>query len=212
MIAAGNASPLELTWTAIAVLGVVVAAALVAHVGTSYRTVIEWIALGRIYRDGPRHRFVSGFLTGVSLLLLVWLGFVALGGNAISNPPPLDAERQAASERGGWILVSLELALLVFTLLLAWAWVSVGKPTLHPNAPSSPAALLFQAIDLGRQLGHDLRSDAQLPIAVLDDIARDPSVPAELRVRAGEALVAISQMLRRVREVHNAIKALEGTP
>src|SRR5256885_10480837 len=96
-----TASPLELAWTGVAVLGACVATALLTHVWLSYRAVAAWIRAGLAVRWGPRHVFVLGFLVGIGLLLLVWAGFVMLGGNALATPPPLTSDREAASERVG---------------------------------------------------------------------------------------------------------------
>lgn len=206
-----SAATIEVVWSSLALLGAGVAAGLLAHIWQSYQTVADWIAEGRTVAWGPRHRFVVGFGAGIVLLFLVWAGFVALGANAMVNPAAADAERQAASQRGGWILVSLLCVLLGFQLLLTWAWVSVGRPTLSPDtATRSPVALLFRAIDLGRAMGHEIANDAQGPVLVLDEIANDGSLPADMRRRAAEALAALERMIDRTRRLHETIKALEG--
>jgi hypothetical protein len=87
---AGNASVLETAWTAVAVAGTGVAVAFLVVIWLSYRAVMSWIRQGLAVAWGPRHLFVVSFLVGIGLLLLVWLGFDALGANAMLNPPPLE--------------------------------------------------------------------------------------------------------------------------
>ena len=206
-----SAAPLELAWTGVAFLGGGVATALLVTIWRSYRAVADWIEHGRLVRWGPRHRFVLGFLVGIFLLMLLWAGFLALGVNAIANPPPTTPDRAAASERGGWLLVGLEAVLFAFQAILLYAWVSVGRPTLDPGrAPNSPVALLFRAIDLGREMGHAVRNEAQEPVALLDEIAHDERAPSDVRSRAVLALAALERLVGHVDRVHRAVKALEG--
>lgn len=210
---AENTSALEAAWTTIAVAGAAVAVALAAHIWASYRAVAAWIGHGRARRWGPRHTFVLGFLTVAGLLVLIWLGFAALGVNAMLNPPPTDAIRAAASERGGWILVGLEGLLFLCQGVLMTAWIGVGRPSLRMGRePQTLAMLLLAAIDAGREIGHAVRNDLQPAVAVLDDLAHDETVSADLRARAVEALDQIDRLLAHVSRVHGEIKALEPRP
>lgn len=210
---APNASFLEIGWTLIAFLGAAFALALLAHIWLSYRTVNAWIREGLAVRWGPRHRFVLGFLIGVGLLLLVWLGFLLLGANALTNPPPTTPDRVEASERGGAILVVVEGILLASQAGLLAAWIAVGKPSLHPVfAVHTPMELLIAAIDAGREMGHAVANDLQPAIALLDEIRDDEAMPEDLRIRAAEAAEALDQVLVHVRAVHQEIKALEPRP
>lgn len=209
----GNASALEISWSTVAVLGAGVALALLVSVWLSYRAVASWIKNGLAVRWGPRHKFVLGFLAGIGLLFLVWLGFVALGANAMANPPPLDPERQAASDRGGWLLVGLESVLFCFQIILLWAWVSIGRTTLRPNGePRTFTDLLLAATGAGREIGHTVANHLQRPVAVLDEIAADASLPEEARTAAALALADLEQVMEHVHELHQAIKALEPHP
>lgn len=134
-----NASSLEITWSLIALVGLMFALWLFELIWKSYRAVLSWIEQGLAVRWGPRHKFVLGFLTGVGLLVLIWVGFIALGINAMLTPEPLSVDRQEAAERGGWILVGLEALLLIFSVVLLYAWIAVGGPSLRPNpAPHGP--------------------------------------------------------------------------
>lgn len=206
-----NASMLEATWLGIALLGAAVALALWVQIVASYLAVETWIGERRLVRWGPRHKFILGFLIGIFLFLLVWLGFIALGVNAVTNPPPATPDRVEAAERGGMILCGLEGVLLLVTVILTWAWITVGKPTLNPSgAPRSPVSQMFRAIDLSREMGHTVRNDSQRVVALLDDIARDHALSPDYRSRATEALLTLAHMTTHVTELHQAVKRLEG--
>lgn len=206
-----NASVLETVWTSIALLGAGFATALLVHIWLSYRAVLSWIKRGLARRWGPRHKFALGFLLGVALLLVVWCGFVALGANAVMNPPPVDEQRAAASERGGWILVCLEATLFVFQAILMWAWIAVGRPTLHPGQQLPTLAdLLEEATEAGREMGHLIANSAQLPVAVLEEVAGAPSVPERLRADAARALVSMDELMEHARSLHAEIKRIGG--
>jgi len=206
-------SALELAWSLVALFGSAMALTLLAQIWLSYRAVMVWIADGRLVLWGPRHRFVLGFLAGIGLLLMVWLGFVALGVNAMATPAPVTPDRVAASERGGWILVALELILFGAQGILVYAWVAIGRPTLTSGAaPRSPVALVFKAIDLGRDMGHRVNNEAQIPLGVLEQVAANPSVPTELRMQASDAARVLDRLVAQIHEIHQAVKDLEGSP
>lgn len=206
-------SKLEAAWLTVGILGALFALCLFVTVNSSYRTVTAWVEEGRLVRWGPRHKFALGFMCGIGLLFVVWAGFVALGVNAGLNAPPTTPDREAASERGGWILVLLELALLVFTAVLFWAWIEVGRPTLHPDrAVRSPVALMIRAIDMGREMGHVVSNHAQVPVSLIDEIIEDESLPPRLRQRATEAMPHMLAITSQVSALHRAVKDLEGAP
>lgn len=207
-------SALEITWSTIALLGTVTAATLLVNVWLSYRTVLSWIDEDRAVRWGPRHRFALGFLIGGLLLLVVWLGFVALGANALLSPPAPDPVRQASADRGGWILTCLATVLLAFQAVLVWAWLSLARPSLGPAllGTASPSELLFRVIDLGREMGHLVANDLVRPVTVLDEIARDEQTPAELRAEAAVAIADLETVMRRVKAIHETIKRQEPEP
>lgn len=205
-----SASLLETVWTGLALVGAACATALLLHVWTSYQSVVAWIEKGRLVWWGPRHRFALGFLVGSGCLLAVWVGFILLGGNALLNPPPVGAERAAASERAGWLLVGLETALLVCQAILMWAWLSVQESALSPETlRPGLTQLVLRAIDLGREMGHAVANDAQLPVGVLDAVMADPTTDPERRRDAAEAIATIKRMMGHVTALHAAIKHLE---
>lgn len=211
MLTASSVSALEATWSLVAVIGVAVATGFLAHIWLSYRSVHEWIRRGWAVRWGPRHKFVLGFLVGAGLLLLVWLGFVLLGINAALNAPPTTPDRAAASERGGWILVGLEVVLLGVTALLGWAWVTVGKPTIASDGEAETISDLLKAsTDAGREMAHAIADDLQVPVAVLDQFSRDERLTDDARRQATEALACLDRVMARVRQLHREIKRLGG--
>jgi hypothetical protein len=128
-----NATVLEVTWSSVAMLGLLVAVAFEAAVVRSLVAVHAWINQGRARRWGPRHQFVLAFAVGIGLIVLVWLGFCALGLNAMLTPPALTSDREEAAERGGWILTLLEAVLFCFQVALFYAWVAVGGPSIKPH-------------------------------------------------------------------------------
>lgn len=210
---APNVSPLELTWTSIALLGTLTALFFLGFIWLSYTSVREWIDRGWARRWGPRHKFVLGFLLGMVLLLVVWIGFDALGVNAMFNPPPPTPDRAAASERGGWILAGLEASLLAVQGVLFWAWVTVGRPTLATDRGAPTLADLLEAqTDDGREMAHLIADSMQQPVATLDGFARDERLPLDARTAAVEALAALDRVMAGVRQLHRQIKQRGGAP
>lgn len=211
MIFPESASGLELTWTAIAMIGLLVNVVLLDQITRSYMAVSEWIRRGWAVRWGPRHKFVVGFLLGASLLFAVWLGFCALGANAIYNPPPTTPDRAEASERGGLILVFLEGVMLLFQGVLTWAWIAVGKPTIPGSSERVTLADLLEAsTDAGRELAHMLANSAQLPVTVLERVAEDPAISPELREDAASALTSMERLMEHAGKLHAEIKRVGG--
>lgn len=209
---AGNVSSLEAIWSGVAIIGIAVAVGFLANVWLSYRAVQSWIERGWARRWGPRYKFVVGFLSVAGLLVLVWIGFAVLGINAMLSPPPLTPDRAAASERGGLILVVLEVFLLGLTGLLLWAWVAVGRPSMPNSAADEPslADLLEASTEAGRTMGHLIADDLQMPVGAFDLIASDPRVPADVRRMAAEANESLDRIMERVRRLHAEIKRLGG--
>lgn len=206
-----NASVLEMTWLGVSVLGIAFALAFWAHVWASYFAVRDWIRRGWAVRWGPRHKYILGFLWGVALLLLVWLGFAGLGINAALNPPPVDPVRAAASERGGWLLTALVTVLLLFSAILFWVWMIVGRPRLASGGETPTISDLLEAATLaGRQMGHLIADDLQIPVATLDMFCRDAKLSESQRTAACEALDALDRVMARVRQLHREIRELGG--
>lgn len=207
-----NVSPLEATWMVVAFLGAAVAVGLVGNIVPSQVAVERWIRDGQAVRWGPRHKFVTGFLVGAALFALIWVGFIALGVNAAFNPPPIGAVRQAASERGGWILVGLEIALLAVQGVLFAAWVAVGHSTVRQRAPRTLATLLLESIDYGREMGHTVANELQLVVSALEVVAEDQAVPAVRRAELDAAIERTAAVMTHVHALHVAVKTLEPKP
>lgn len=203
-------SSLEATWSAIALLGTCTCLAFLGHIWLSYASVQQWIERGWAVRWGPRHKFTLGFLWGVGLLFLVWLGFVALGVNAALNAPPTTIDRAEASDRAGWILVCLEAVLMAVQGVLFWSWVMVGKPTLGTDHPVTLSDILEASTDAGREMGHLISNDLQQPLSVLEQVAADSAVTAKRRADAALAVENLDLVMVRVRALHEEIKRLGG--
>lgn len=205
-----TASPLEVTWTTVALCGTAFAVALLAHVWLSYRTVRSWIKRGWAVRWGPRHRFVLGFLIGMALMLAVWVGFVALGVSALYTLPPVTPDREAASERAGWILVGLELALFAFQCVLLWAWITLGRPSIKSPHEISPFAhLMLEAIDAGRGLGHLVKNSMSEPIGLIDITLGTAVLTDQQRSDLTRARDLLLALVEDVDALHDEIKRME---
>lgn len=203
-----NASSLELSWTGVAVAGLLFSLVFLGYLLRSYQAVEGWIERGLAYRWGPRHKFVLGFLLGIGLLAIVWVGFILLGGNAILNPPPPDPIREVSSERAGWILVILESFLFLVQTALLFAWVVVAHPSLQPTPEKSPMELVLEATDAGREMGHAVANALQRPIALFDLLLHDEHLTPAMKSQIEEALKDLESVLTHSQVLHLRIKAL----
>lgn len=104
-------SPLELTWTAIAVVGLVFSGCL-AVAGwldlSAVRAAIRGVPpRARIW--GPRWWVALSAVVANAALCLVWLGFILIGLIAMQFPPPPPTTEQAVSNMwAGWVLIGME--------------------------------------------------------------------------------------------------------
>ena len=110
----GYASPLELTWSVVAVLG------LLFSLGLAYDGWIDYRAVMAAIRDvpprarawGPRWWVAVSSFVANSCLSLVYLGFIVIGFIAMQFPPPPPTTEQAISNMwAGWVLIAMEVLL-----------------------------------------------------------------------------------------------------
>jgi hypothetical protein len=87
---------------------------------------------------GPRWWVALASLVSSIGMLIVWGGFVGIGIVAMTVPPPITTERQAASEMSGWILVGVELVLAAIQVWQVYARTKI-RPLVNP-APDERAA------------------------------------------------------------------------
>jgi hypothetical protein len=105
----GSASSIEVTWTAVALLGVLMTAWMIADAHLDYRAVRRGIRAGIAVAYGPRWWIAVGALVGNGLTLLVWLGFLVVGLLAMQfPPPPPNTEQNVVSMVIGWVLIAME--------------------------------------------------------------------------------------------------------
>jgi protein-S-isoprenylcysteine O-methyltransferase Ste14 len=112
-----SASPLEVTWTTIGVIGVFFTGVLIVLSLLDRRTVQE-----EIDADPPRARawgprwWVATRDTGMWLLIAyIWSVFVGMGVIFMQfPPPPPSTEQRVASMWVGWLFISAEFVLALF--------------------------------------------------------------------------------------------------
>lgn len=113
----GTASPLELSWTLIGIVGVLFTARLIVGAVLDRRAV-----QAQIDADPPQARpwgqrwWVALRDTGMWLILAyIWLVFVSIGALAMRYPPPPPTpDQHVSSQWFGWLLISAEFALALF--------------------------------------------------------------------------------------------------
>jgi hypothetical protein len=106
-----NASPLEVTWTSIAGLGLLFSIWLVGGGWFDLAAVTAAIkdVPPRARAWGPRWWVALSAVVANGLLCLVWLGFIAIGLIAMQFPPPPPSAEQAVSNQwAGWVLIAME--------------------------------------------------------------------------------------------------------
>lgn len=111
----GTASPLELSWTALAVAGLLFSVWLAAggwfDLAAVRAAIVEVPPRARAW--GPRWWVGLSSVVANSALCLVWLGFILIGFIAMQfPPPPPTATQQVSNQWAGWVLIGME-AILV---------------------------------------------------------------------------------------------------
>lgn len=110
----GTASPLELTWSVVAVIG------LVFSLGLTYDGWRDFLAVRSAIRAvpprarawGPRWWVALSSIVANGTLCLIWLGFILIGAIAMQFPPPQPTTEQAISNMwAGWVLIAMEMCL-----------------------------------------------------------------------------------------------------
>lgn len=102
-------SPLEITWTAIAVVAIAFTFWLIRDCWYDLAAVQMAIRMKRERERSRRWWYAIRDLVSNSVLLFIWGGFAAIGFVALLlPPPPPTSERAIASEVTGWVLVFME--------------------------------------------------------------------------------------------------------
>lgn len=111
----GTASPLEITWTAVAVAGLLFSGWLVAGGWLDLAAVRAAILKvpPRARAWGPRWWLALSAVVANGVLCLVWCGFAAIGLIAMQfPPPPPNADQQVSNVWAGWVLIAMEVLLV----------------------------------------------------------------------------------------------------
>ncbi len=115
-----TASPLEISWTVIAGVGLLFSGWL-AVAGWFDLTVVRAAVAERPPRArtwGPRWWVALSAVVANGALCLIWFGFLVIGLLAMRFPPPPPTTEQAASNVVvGWVLIAME-----FLLVAVQAW------------------------------------------------------------------------------------------
>jgi hypothetical protein len=181
--------------------------------------------LVHVYRfgevNGPRWvAAMEHFLTSLAFFG-AWTAILGILAIAIYLPPRASPAAAEMAGWAGWLRVGSVTCFLVAQVnrrvgrikmrqLPVEAWQRMIEAMLDGLTAAERASLshrLLVATTAGRELGHAVSSAAQVPVAVLDEIARDESLTAERRAAAREALAAIDHMLTLTRGLHAQIKA-----
>jgi hypothetical protein len=110
----GTASPLEISWTVVACLGLLFSGWLALD---GYRDLSAVLAAIRAVppkarRWGPRWYVALSALVANAAFCLVWAGFIVIGLIAMRFPPPAPNPGQSVSNMwAGWVLLGMEVLL-----------------------------------------------------------------------------------------------------
>lgn len=116
----GSVSPLELTWTGVAGIGLLFSVLLVVAGLADFVTLRAAIRAvpPRAYTWGPRWWHVVGHVGANAGWCLFWVLFIVIGFVAMTWPPPPPSSEQAA--RGQWLAWLLILAEFIGGSIQVW--------------------------------------------------------------------------------------------
>lgn len=130
-----TATPLEMTWTLVALVGVLLSAWMILDATLDYRAVRVAIRDGYARAQGARWWIAVGALVGNGLTLLVWVGFFIVGLIAMQYPPPPRTTPQEATNTiAGWVLIGMEVLLASAQI---WTRFVRLRVTGNPHVPIS---------------------------------------------------------------------------
>lgn len=132
-----NASPLELSWSAIAAVGVLLTGWMIFDAYLDYRAVKQAVQGGYARSRGARWWIAVGALVGNSMTVFVWAGFLLVGLIAMQYPPPPPSPDQTVSNMwAGWVLIGMEALLAAIQVWSRFVRLQVaGRPHTPGTSP-----------------------------------------------------------------------------
>jgi hypothetical protein len=121
-----TANPIEISWSAVAAIGVLFTFWMIIDAYLDYLAVQTGVRGGYAKARGARWWIASGALIGNGLTLLVWAGFLVVGGMAIFD---------LWEEWAGWILIGMEALLATIQI---WSRIVRYKVAGRPHVPRVP--------------------------------------------------------------------------
>lgn len=129
-----KASPLEISWSAVAAVGVVFTFWMILDAWLDYRAVTRAVRGGYAKARGARWWIAVGSLVGNSLTAFVWLGFLLVGLIAMQFPsPPPPPDQPPVNVAAGWILIGME---AVLASIQVWGRFVRGRVAGRPHVPT----------------------------------------------------------------------------
>lgn len=133
-----NASPIELAWSAVAVVGVLLSLWMIADAWLDLQVVRRAILGGYARSRGARWWIAVGALVGNVLTAFVWLGFLLVGLIAMQHPAATPvAERPQINVAAGWVLLAMEALLAAIQV---WSRIVREYVVGRPHIPMAPRA------------------------------------------------------------------------
>lgn len=173
---------------------------------------------------GPRWYAAAGHFLFNLTLLIGWLLFGGVAAIAVYLPPRPGQTAEALTIVAGWLNFGFSVCVLVgqvhqraarFHLkrLPIEAWermVATMFDGLDLEGRAELTGRLLRATHAGREMGHLVRNELQLPVSVLDAMAADAALTMVQRDRATQALANLERVAVQVEALHAEIKAQEA--
>jgi hypothetical protein len=126
---AANASNPEISWSGIAVFGLLFTVGMAVWAWGRFRVVQQALEDGQAVRWGPRWNLTLGLFVAMIFFGLGWLGYLGIGVIAMLTPPPIQEANQDAANWFAWLLISMEVAHALGQAVLLLAFMSLsGMP------------------------------------------------------------------------------------
>lgn len=126
----GTASALEITWSAVALVGVLFSVWMIVDAYWDLWVVEQAIRGGYAKARGARWWIAIGALVGNGMTAFVWAGFLLVGLIAMQYaPPPPNPEQAVSNMWAGWVLIGMEALLASIQIWTRFVRLRVvGRP------------------------------------------------------------------------------------